>query len=119
MKLKCHNCPHEVDIEPAPTEWGCAQCGAVNEVPTFDGTADQSCCCLAPPTWAGWTLPSGVHADPIGNAWYKTALGNWLTEEQYVKQLGLNPRIAVEAMRKMGREGKPGFKNLSGLRAIK
>lgn len=52
----------------------------------------------------------------MGNAWYKTAQGSWLTEEQYVKQLGLNPRIAKEAMRKFGREGKPGHHNTSTLR---
>lgn len=114
--LKCHNCPHEVNIEPKPLEWGCSECGAVNEVPLTDGTADQACGCLAPPGWAGWDLPAGDHEDAMGRMWYKTAQGNWLTEEQYTKQLGLNPRIAKEAMRKFGREGRPGHHNTSTLR---
>ncbi len=115
MKFKCHNCNRELELPDDTKEWGCKNCGCVNEVPEFDGTADQACGCLAPPGWNGWDLPSGEHQDPTGRWWFKTAQGRWLTEDQYTKQLGLNPRIAKEAMRRLGREGVEGFYNCSSL----
>lgn len=112
---KCHNCPHTAKLPAGTKEWVCSNCGCVNVVPNFDGTASQACTCLAPPQWAGWDLPAGDHMDAIGRVWFKTASGTWLKEDDYTRQLGINPRIAQEAMRRLGREGVEGYFNCSTL----
>lgn len=114
-KFKCHNCgatkelPSDIDI------WGCLNCGCVNDVPKVQDSGDEACTCLAPPMWAGWHKPAGVREGAGGDVEYMTGTGTWLPEDKYVEQLGLNPRIVLEAMRKLGEEGKPGFFNCSTL----
>ncbi len=114
-RLKCHNCGAIKELPADIKEWGCLSCGAVNEVPQYSDTADEACTCLAPPRWAGWAAPAGVHEAPGEETLYKTAQGTWLTEEQYIQQLGLKPSIVLEAMRELGRKGKKGHFNCSML----
>lgn len=114
-KFKCHQCGAIKDLPADTKEWGCNNCGSVNVVPQYSDSGDEACTCLVPPKWAGWAKPAGVHESPGEETLYQTAQGTWLTEEQYIRDLGLKPSIVLEAMRKLGREGKPGFFNTSTL----
>ena len=115
-KFVCHNCRNKVDLPKDTQIWGCKTCGCVNDVPLHDGTGDAAVDCIAPPGWAGWTLPAGRHRDPSGNTLYQVGTGHtWLTKDQYIAQLGIDPEIALDAMRKLGEQGVPGHFNCSTL----
>lgn len=114
-KFKCHQCGAVKELASDTKEWGCNNCGSVNVVPQFDGTGDEACTCLVPPRWAGWAKPAGARQSPGEETLYQTAQGTWLTEEQYIRDLGIKPSIVLEAMRKLGREGTPGYFNCSTL----
>ena len=112
VKLKCHNCGREIEVETPPKEFVCT-CGAVNVVPTFDGTGDAACTCLVP-TGFEWQEPAGVKAGPGGKI-YITAQGTEMTKDEYIKAFKLDPDLALAYMRELGREGKEGYTNVSTL----
>lgn len=97
VTLKCHNCGREVEKDDPPEEYVCKGCGAVNVVPTFDGTGDAACTCLAPTSFE-WQLPAGKLTGPKGPI-YITAQGSHMTKAKYIESFGLDPDIALEYMR--------------------
>jgi len=107
-KVKCVNCGTEK--ETALPEYRCSECGAANVVPTFDGTAEEACTCLAP-TGTEWTKPAGKLPDGR----YTTAQGTIVTKEEFMEAYNTDPDLALEYMRKLGREGEPGVFNTSSL----
>jgi len=113
-KFKCHNCGRQVESDKLTkdTEWVCT-CGAVNVVPLLDGTGDDAVSCLAP-TGFEWQLPSGVLEGPRGKI-YITAQGTQMTKDEFMTAFKVDPDLALEYMRKLGEEGKPGFFNTSTL----
>lgn len=112
VKLKCHGCGREVEVEKAPKEFVCSDCGCVNIVPIVTDS-DEPLGCI-PPTGFEWTLPSGVLEGPQGKI-FETAQGSHMSKQEYIDAFGFDPELAIEWERKMGREGKPGYFNSSTL----
>jgi hypothetical protein len=112
--LRCHGCGSEKEVSTAPKEYVCRDCGCVNVV-VQDTSAPEACGCIPPAAWMGWNLPAGVHQDPMGTLWYVTAQGTEMTAQEFIEAFGFDPAVAHERMLKLGREGIPGFENLSTL----
>jgi len=113
--VKCHYCGQIITVPTSTTIFVCHDCGVVNDVQDTIIAGTDICPCSPPPQWAGWDLPAGSHEDPLHRWWYKTATGQWLLEDAYTKQLGMNPRIAQQAMRLAGINGVKGYFNTSTL----
>lgn len=114
VTLRCHGCGREAKTDNPPKEFVCKVCGAVNVVLQIAETSSEACGCL-PPTGFEWTLPAGMKEGPGGRI-YITAQGTEMTKQEYIDAFGLDPDIAREWMRKMGRDGKKGFVKLGGRR---
>lgn len=114
VTLKCHGCGREAETDNPPKEFVCKVCGAVNIVPEFDGTASEACGCI-PPRGFEWRLPAGINRSVSGEVEVITAQGTKMTREEFLEAFGCDPVIVYENMRKLGREGMPGFFNTSSL----
>ena len=124
MNFKCANCGEITDIPGEVKGFICGNCGVMN-IPQSEnaGTGDEACGCLVP-EGAEWLLPSGeFHVFPTTEnpegLEYTTAEGKRFTLREWIRDFKTDPRIAREWMTKMGREGKPGHRNLSTLRQSK
>ena len=113
VMLKCHGCGAEKETDKRPKEFVCKDCGAVNVVDYGDGTADDAASCITPKGFE-WELPAGVLEGPKGKI-YVTAQGSQMSKEEYMDCFGIDPDLAKAWMKKMGTEGKEGFKTLSTL----
>ncbi len=94
MKLKCHNCENVVEVDAAPKEYVCKRCGAVNVVVEKKELYGEALGCLPPKSFE-WTLPVGVLEDAVGRKTYVTAQGSYLTKEEYIRDFGFDPDIAI------------------------
>ncbi len=120
MKAKCANpdCGKITEIPDNAKKFLCS-CGVVNTPqPETAGTGEEACGCLLP-TGFEWTLPAGRFETPKGTLYATADDGTKLTRQEWIDQMGSDPEILKAWMEKMGREGKPGFENVSTLGAKK
>ena len=121
MKAKCANCGRISEISDGAKGFICGNCGVMNIPQSEDfGTGEEACGCLVP-EGAEWLLPSGeFHVFPTTEnpegLEYATAEGARFTLREWIDYFKTDPRIAREWMKKLGKEGADGFKNLSTLR---
>jgi DNA-directed RNA polymerase subunit RPC12/RpoP len=94
MELVCHNCGNSIEVENVPKEYVCKKCGAVNVVLQRSELYGEALGCI-PPTSFEWTLPAGVMVDAVGRKTYVTAQGSYLTKEEYIRDFGFDPDIAI------------------------
>jgi phage FluMu protein Com len=115
VNLKCAGCGKEWQQDTVPSKiFICPRCGSVNEVTWKNaGTADQACGCLLP-TGFEWKLPAGEFQTPFGLE-YTTAEGKRMTRIEWIHDFGCDPKILRANMKKFGKEGMPGYANLSTL----
>jgi phage FluMu protein Com len=115
VNLKCAGCGKMWSQDKVPSkQFICPQCGAVNNVEWENaGTGDQAAGCLLPTTFE-WKMPSGEFQTPFGLE-YTTADGKRMTRIEWINDYGCDPKILYDNMRKYGKEGMPGFTNLSTL----
>lgn len=115
MDIKCANCGTIVTVENVPKKYICMVCGVLNTPqPENVGTGDTACGCLLP-EGLEWKLPAGEKQTPLGPMYATADDGTWLTRIEWIETFGFDPKIALEAMRKMGKEGVEGFFNTSTL----
>ena len=114
ISLKCANCNTITDLPKKPKKFVCPECGVLN-TPADEMAGDEACGCILP-TGFEWRLPSGEFDTPNGKMYSTADDGTMLTREEWISIFGSDPVIARDWMKKMGEEGKPGFKNLSTLR---
>lgn len=98
MRVKCHNCGITAEY-PDAKEFVCVTCGAVNVVPVHNGTVDAEVMCLAP-TGFEWRMPAGKIGNEILGFRYVTAQGTQMSREEYMREFGIDPEIALQYMRK-------------------
>jgi phage FluMu protein Com len=115
VNLKCAGCGKEWSQDHVPSKiFICPRCGAVNNVEwETAGTGEQACGCLLP-TGFEWKLPAGEFQTPFGLE-YTTANGDRMTRLEWIEDFGCDPKVLWENMKKYGKEGIPGFVNLSTL----
>jgi len=115
MKFRCANCETVVEFPSRPKKFICPECGAPN-TPTSgtEGTGAGACDCILP-TGFEWREPAGVIFDGATYLFKSPDDGKELTRDQWIQIYGYDPQKRLEYMRKLGKEGVPGFKNLSTL----
>lgn len=121
MKAKCANpdCGKITEIPDNAKKFLCNDCGCVNTPQKENaGSGEEACGCLLPTGFA-WRLPSGEFETPEGTMYSTADDGTMLTRDEWIAAFGSDPAILKAWMRKMGREGKSGFKNVSTLGAKK
>ena len=99
-----------------PKKFCCSACGVLNTpMPDTAGTGEQAASCLLPTSFE-WLMPSGVTEPVGGEPLYRTADdGIGLTRDEWIETFGRDPVIVLAAMRRLGKEGKEGYHNLSTL----
>lgn len=119
MKYKCANCEAISELPDKLKKFLCPDCGVVNTPDRENaGTGENACCCLLPKSFE-WRLPVGEFDTPNGKMYSTADDGTMLTRDEWIAAFGSDPAILKEWMRKMGKEGKEGFKNVSTLGARK
>lgn len=109
----CHGCGRQVHIRDNDVAFFCSVCGACNDVPR-ETSSDRVLNCLAPDSFE-WPMPSGMIKPAIGEELYKDSRGNQFNREDFKRIYKCDPKIALENMRKLGKEGTPGAINTSTL----
>ncbi len=119
VDLKCAGCGEITTLPAMPKKFLCRSCGAPNTpMPENYGTSDQACGCILP-TGFEWKKPVGVIGDEPNLMYITPDRGEPLTRSEWIECYGNDPKPELEKMRKRGKEGTPGFKNLSTLGAGK
>lgn len=115
VNLKCAGCGKEWTQDKIPSKkFICPVCGALNTVLSdLSGTGDQACGCLLPTSFE-WKLPAGEFQTPFGLE-YTTADGDRMTRLEWIDDFGCDPKVLWQNMKTYGKEGIPGFANLSTL----
>ena len=117
VNLKCAGCGAITVLPAMPKKFICRSCGAPNTPqPDGAGSGSEACSCILPTSFE-WKLPAGI----IGlepNIMYATPddPGVYLTRSEWIEVYGADPKAQLEYMRKLGKEGMPGFTNLSTLK---
>jgi hypothetical protein len=116
VKAKCAKCDAIREFKTLPKKYCCSVCGLLNTPqPETIGTGTQACECLLPESFE-WKLPVGEIKSVTGEIKYQTADdATGLTRAEWVEAFGYDPVIVKENMRRMGRDGVPGFVNTSSL----
>ena len=119
VKVKCANCGTERDlpVDNIPPKFVCTNklCGALNSTVVTGEGADQACDCMLPTT-PEYKMPAGRFWYPgVGWKYASPDDGTQLTEAEWADVFGYSPAIVYDEMKKLGREGMAGFKNLSTL----
>jgi hypothetical protein len=116
VKLKCAGCGEITMLPAMPKKFLCKSCGAPNTpLPETYGTGAEACSCLLP-TGFEWRLPGGVIGEG-DNLMYSTPddPNCYLTRIEWIEVYGYDPKAKLADMRRRGKEGEPGFVNLSTL----
>ena len=112
---KCANCETITELPDVIKKFVCPVCGVLNTPRRENaGTGDEACCCLLPDSFE-WLLPAGEFETPNGMLYSTADDSTMLTAKEWIATFGADPALLKAWMKKMGREGKPGFKNLSTL----
>lgn len=117
VDLKCAGCGEITTLPTMPKKFLCRSCGAPNTpVPEDFGTSDQACGCILPLGFE-WKLPAGVIGEGENLMYITPDNSEALTRSEWIEIYGYDPKAKLEEMRRRGKEGVPGYVNVSSLRA--
>jgi hypothetical protein len=115
VDLKCAGCGEITTLPAMPKKFICKFCGAPNTpIPETYGTSDQACGCILPTSFE-WKLPAGTIGEDDNIMYISPDDGVALTRIEWIEIYGFDPKPKLEEMRRRGREGVPGYKNVSTL----
>lgn len=115
VDLKCAGCGEITTLPAMPKKFLCKSCGAPNTpLPENYGTGEGACsCCL--PTNFEFRMPAGVIGEGENLMYITPDNSEALTRIEWVECYGYDPKAKLEEMRRRGKEGVPGYFNLSTL----